>query len=433
MEALNSLGMGDESGDSVYEYFVEPNVHYIDGYIAKGTTEADIIEDIQVIFYRSHAHGSMSVDSMTLAEFAEEGGAYQIEFDFSKKGFTTLTVSLGSVTHTPADDYNGIGTQLYEGTVVSAEKYVYDETSASDFVYRTSRDINVLLFDRNASLSDIVASYLYYNVSYKHISEDRFVYADDLHGLPVSFEGVDTSREAGVLYGGKASFVHPVYGLYEAPILYRIYDENNEEASTTGMYYEFYSDCYTYTGEYEATVTQNVGELNAEGYLLHYGMFYNDSEPLDVVCEGLDITKPGIQQVKVYVEGYQQYAETVNIYVAEYTGVESLSLPYYATAEYAEGESNFKNGNLSSYYFNVNYRHDHEGTTHTQWSNPEVSSMTEMFAELEKYGVTYQISGFDTTLPENYTYINGTATIEFFYDGTSLCTWDMSYVVRAAA
>lgn len=433
MEALNSLGMGDESGDSVYEYFVEPNVHYIDGYIAKGTTEADIIEDIQVIFYRSHAHGSMSVDSMTLAEFAEEGGAYQIEFDFSKKGFTTLTVSLGSVTHTPADDYNGIGTQLYEGTVVSAEKYVYDETSASDFVYKTSRDINVLLFDRNASLSDIVASYLYYNVSYKHISEDRFVYADDLHGLPVSFEGVDTSREAGVLYGGKASFVHPVYGLYEAPILYRIYDENNKEASTTGMYYEFYSDCDTYTGEYEATVTQNVGELNAEGYLLHYGIYYNYSEPLDVVYEGLDITTPGIQQVRVYVEGYEQYAETVNIYVAEYTGVESLSLPYYATAEYAEGESNFKNGNLSSYYFNVKYRHDHEGTTHTQWSNPEVSSMTEMFAEFDKYGVTYQISGFDTTLPENITDINRVATVEFFYDGTLLYTGNIEYVVRAAA
>lgn len=433
MEALNSFGMGDEIGDSEYEYFVEPNVHYIDGYIAKGTTEADIIEDIQVIFYRSHAHGSMSVDSMTLAEFAEEGGAYQIEFDFSKKGFTTLTVSLGSVTHTPADDYNGIGTQLYEGTVVSAEKYVYDETSASDFVYKTSRDINVLLFDRNASLSDIVASYLYYDVGYKYISEDRFVYADDLHGLPVSFEGVDTSREAGVLYGGKASFVHPVYGLYEAPILYRIYDESNEEASTTGMYYWFDSDCYTYTGEYEATVTQNVGELNAEGYLLHYGMFYNDSEPLDVVYEGLDITAPGIQQVRVYVEGYEQYAETVNIYVAEYTGVESLSLPYYATAEYAEGESNFKNGNLSSYYFNVKYRHDHEGTTHTQWSNPEVSSMTEMFAEFDKYGVTYQISGFDTTLPENITDINRVATVEFFYDGTLLYTGNIEYVVRAAA
>ena len=435
MEALNSFGMVDESGDSVYEYFVRPDLHDI-GYIAKGTTEADIIEDIQVIFYMYHAHSGMDVDRMTLAEFAEEGGAYQIEFDFSKKGFTTLTVSLGSVTHTPADDYNGIGTQLYEGTMGSAEIYVYDETSASDFVYENTRRINVLLFDRNASLSDIVASDLYYDVGYKHISEDRFVEADDLDGLFVSFEGVDTSREAGVLYGGKASFVHPVYGLYEAPILYRIYDENNEKASTTGMYYRIYGDGVTYNGEYEATVTQNVGELNAEGYLLHYGMFYNDSEPLDVVYEGLDTTKPGIQQVRVYVEGYAQYAETVKIYVAEYTGVEGLDIYIYSydTTEYNEGESVFENGRLTGYYFlSIDYGYNYEGTTHTQGSSLHFSSMAEMFAELDKYGVTYHISGFDTSLPENSDYAYRTATIKFFYDGTLLYTWNMEYVVLAAA
>lgn len=433
MEALNSFGARNESEEPTYSVDV---YFYGNGLIAKGSTEADLLNNIAVRFYIHRNRTYYEVCIMTLAEFAEAGGTYQISYDFTEKGFTDITVTVNDITYTPEpeDDYYNVGTQTYTGTTISTYIYVYDETSASDFVYEYTRRINVLLFDRNASLSDIVASDLYYSVRYKHISEDRFVYADDLDGLLVSFEGVDTSREAGVLYGGKASFVHPVYGLYEAPILYRIYDENNEEASTTGMYYRFDSDCYTYTGEYEATVTQNVGELNAEGYLLHYGIYINDSKPLDVVYEGLNITTPGIQQVRVYVEGYEQYAETVNIYVAEYTGVESLSLPYYATAEYAEGESNFKNGNLSSYYFNVNYRHDHEGTTHTQWSNPEVSSMTEMFAELEKYGVTYQIiSGFDTTLPENYTYIYRTATVEFFYDGTSLCTWNMSYVVRAAS
>ncbi len=434
MEALNSFGARNEPEEPTYSV----DVYYYDSsrLIAKGSTEADLLDHIIVEFYeRRNSRSYYQVDIMTLAEFAEAGGTYQISYDFTEKGFTDITVTVNDITYTPEpeEDYYNVGTQTYTGSTMSTEIYVYDETSASDFVYENKGRINVLLFDRNASLSDIVASDFFYNVSYKHISEDRFVYADDLDGLPVSFEGVDTSREAGVLYGGKASFVHPVLGLYEAPILYRIYDENNKEASATGMYYWFDSDCYTYTGEYEATVTQNVGELNAKGYLLHYGIYRNYSEALDVVYEGLDISTPGIQQVRVYVEGYGQYDETVNIYVAEYTGVESLYLPYYATAEYAEGESNFKNGELDSCYLSVHYTHDHEGVTHNKGSYPDVSSMADIFTELEKYGVTYQISGFDTTLPEDSTYIYRTATVEFFYDGTLLYTWNMSYEVWAAA
>lgn len=435
MEALNSFGAWNELEEPTYSvdvYFYE-NV-----LIAKGSTEADLLNYIAVTFYARRNRTFYGVCSMTLAEFAEAGGTYQISYDFTEKGFTDITVTVNDITYTPEpeEDHYNVGTQTYTGTTMSTDIYVYDETSASDFVYENTRSINVLLFDRNASLSDIVASYLYYNVSYKHISEDRFVDADDLHGLLVSFEGVDTSREAGVLYGGKASFVHPVLGLYEAPILYRIYDENNEEASTTGMDYYFYGDisCSTYDlQEYEATVTQNVGELNAEGYLLHYGIYYNDSEPLDVVYEGLDISTPGIQQVRVYVEGYEQYAETVKIYVAEYTGVEGLEISSYYATEYNEDESVFVNGRLEYCQLSINYGHNHEGTTHTQWSYLSFSSMAEMFAELDKYDVTYQISGFDTTLPENDTYINRTATVEFFYDGTLLYTWNMRYVVLAAA
>ncbi len=384
-------------------------------FVQAGTSSADELFDIELSYYKENS-GYWSGIYLTVKEFKEAGGTVNAEFDFSSKGFKTVTVTLSDVDYTYTDysygyDNNGNWVKFeetytihFEGCTDSFEIYVYDDTSAADFEALNARDrysLSLLVFEKGASVS-ATFDILEQGVTYVHKETGKTVWVSDYYydaeNLQVRFEGVDTSLESGCIYLGKAILDHPAYGTAEMPIFYYIYDPQNPDASLTGMEY------YTSRGDYvydELMILKGC-DISVEGIYASKQCLYviSDETKLEVQIEGFTPDIPGTQQVRIYVKGYEQYAKTVNVVVIEpeeapYIGISKhngdLVFPVGATTfeeailePYTEGEEAYFTVTVSTsgYLDNGRYYYFHY--------EAEFKFSTEVIDYIEKFGFEYK-------------------------------------------
>ena len=301
-------------------------------YIPVGTSSADGLFVIELSYYKENSD-YWSTTYITVEEFKEAGGTVNAEFDFSSKGFKTVTVTLSDVDYTFTENsgyYDDNGwwvpteetyTIHFEGCTDSFEIYVYDDTSAADFEALNAHNwysLSLLVFEKGASAS-VTFDILEQDVIYVHKETGKTVevseYYYDAENLQVRLEGVDTSLESGCMYLGKAILDHPAYGTAEMPIFYYIYDPQNPDASLTGMEY------YTSGGYhlYDELMILKGCDISVEGIYASKQCLYviSDETKLEVQIKGFNPDIPGTQQVEIYVKGYEQYAKTVNVVVIE--------------------------------------------------------------------------------------------------------------------
>ena len=185
------------------------------------------------------------------------------------------------------------------------------------------------------------------------------------------------------------------------PIFYYIYDPQNPDASLTGIEY------ITNTGHLddELIILKGAEIEDLEIYARkEYAYAIYDEEELEVKYEGsFNSDTLGTQQIKLYVEGYKQYAITVNVIVIEPEKAPDIDISWYngdlvfqvgatelkdAILEpYTEGEEAYftvtvyssgylDNGRYGRYYY-CNYE-------------AEVESLTEAIEYIEKFGFEYK-------------------------------------------
>ena len=384
-------------------------------FVQAGTSSADELFDIELSYYKENS-GYWSGIYLTVKEFKEAGGTVNAEFDFSSKGFKTVTVTLSDVDYTFTEnsgyyDDNGWWVPMeetytihLEGCTDSFEIYVYDDTSAADFEALNARDrysLSLLVFEKGASVS-ATFDILEQGVTYVHKETGKTVWVSDYYydaeNLQVRFEGVDTSLESGCIYLGKAILDHPAYGTAEMPIFYYIYDPQNPDASLTGMEY------YTSGGYhlYDELMILKGCDISVEGIYASKQCLYviSDETKLEVQIKGFNPDIPGTQQVEIYVKGYEQYAKTVNVVVIEpeeapYIGISKhngdLVFPVGATTfeeailePYTEGEEAYFTVTVSTsgYLDNGRYYYFHY--------EAEFKFSTEVIDYIEKFGFEYK-------------------------------------------
>lgn len=406
-------------------------------YIPVGTSSADGLFVIELSYYKENS-GYWSGSYLTVEEFKEAGGTVNAEFDFSSKGFKTVTVTLSDVDYTYTDYSYDEETYTihFEGCTDSFEIYVYDDTSAADF--EAVRDYNymyAMVMEKNSSMENITASDMYFSTSYRHKETRNEIWARSggFHGdWNISFEGIDTSRESGCLYLGKVILEHTVFGKAERPLFYCIYDPANSEESLTNIeYYSSVDNSYPMSSSGASIVALKGAEFEDLGIYARkkYAYLVNGGEELEVKYEGsFNSGTLGTQPIKLYVEGYKQYAITVNVIVIEPekapdltiydncdlvfpVGAESLEQ---ATLEpYTEGEEAYlsiriyytgywDNGSYQSYY-----RCDY---------NADFKTLAAAIEYIEKFGFEYkeEIAGLDTATPTGYDYRR--LTVKFGYN-----------------
>ena len=313
-------------------------------YIPVGTSSADGLFVIELSYYEENS-GYWSGRYLTVEEFKEAGGTVNAEFDFSSKGFKTVTVTLSDVDYTYTDysygnDDNGNPVQFeetytihFEGCTDSFEIYVYDDTSAADFeAVRDGYNLYAMVMERNSSTENLTAYDMYFSTTYRHKETRNEIWArsDGFYGdWNISFEGVDTSRESG-LYLGKVILEHTVFGKAERPLFYYIYDPANSEESLTNIeYYSSVDNSYPMSSSGESIVVLKGAEFEDLGIYARkkYAYLVNGEEELEVKYEGsFNSDTLGTQPIKLYVEGYKQYAITVNVIVIEPETVPDLTI-----------------------------------------------------------------------------------------------------------
>lgn len=407
-------------------------------FVQAGTSSADGLFVIELSYYEENS-GYWSGRYLTVEEFKETGGTVNAEFDFSSKGFKTVTVTLSDVDYTYTDysygyDDDGNWVQFeetytihFEGCTDSFEIYVYDDTSAADFEALNAHNwysLSILVFEKGASVS-VTFDILEQGVTYVHKETGKTVWVSeyyyDAENLQVRFEGVDTSLESGCIYLGKAILDHPAYGTAEMPIFYYIYDPQNPDASLTGMEY------YTSRGDYvydELMILKGC-DISDEGIYASKQCLYviSDETKQEVQIKGFNPDIPGTQQVEIYVEGYKQYAITVNVIVIEpetapYIGISKhngdLVFPVGATTfeeailePYTEDEEAYFTVTVSTsgYLDNGRYYYFHY--------EAEFKTSTEAIEYIEKFGFEYK--GIEDLFTEHQG-PQGNLTLKFEYN-----------------
>lgn len=397
-------------------------------FVQAGTSSADELFDIELSYYKENSD-YWSVSYLTVEEFKEAGGTVNAEFDFSSKGFKTVTVTLSDVDYTYTDySYDEETYTIHlEGCTDSFEIYVYDDTSAADFEALNAHNwysLSLLVFEKGASAS-ATFDILEQGVTYVHKETGKTVWVSDYYydaeNLQVRFEGVDTSLESGCMYLGKAILDHPAYGTAEMPIFYYIYDPQNPDASLTGMEY------YTSGGDYvydELMILKGC-DISDEGIYASKQCLYviSDETKLEVQIEGFTPDIPGTQQVEIYVKGYEQYAITVNVIVIEpetapYIGISKhngdLVFPVGATTfeeailePYTEDEEAYFTVTVSTsgYLDNGRYYYFHY--------EAEFKTSTEAIEYIEKFGFEYK--GIEDLFTEHQG-PQGNLTLKFEYN-----------------
>ena len=415
-------------------------------YIPVGTSSADELFVIELSYYKESS-GYWSTSHLTVEEFKEAGGTVNAEFDFSSKGFKTVTVTLSDVDYTFTENsgyYDDNGwwvpteetyTIHFEGCTDSFEIYVYDDTSAADF--EAVRDYNymyAMVMEKNSSMENITASDMYFSTSYRHKETRNEIWARSggFHGdWNISFEGIDTSRESGCLYLGKVILEHTVFGKAERPLFYYIYDSADSEKSLTNIEYYSYNS-YPMSSSGASIVALKGAEFEDLGIYARkkYAYLVNGGEELEVKYEGsFNSGTLGTQPIKLYVEDYEQYAITVNVIVIEPekapdisiylnngylvfpVGAESLEQ---ATLEpYTEGEEAYLSVRIyGSWYWEDN---DTYGRYYYYDYNADFKTLAAAIEYIEKFGFEYKdkdIEGLDTTTPIYYGYM----TLKFEYN-----------------
>lgn len=425
-------------------------------YIPVGTSSADELFVIELSYYKESS-GYWSTSHLTVEEFKEAGGTVNAEFDFSSKGFKTVTVTLSDVDYTYTDysygyDDNGNPVQFeetytihFEGCTDSFEIYVYDDTSAADF--EAVRDYNymyAMVMEKNSSMENITASDMYFSTSYRHKETRNEIWARSggFHGdWNISFEGIDTSRESGCLYLGKVILEHTVFGKAERPLFYYIYDPADSEESLTNIeYYSSVDNSYPMSSSGASIVALKGAEFEDLGIYARkkYAYLVNGGEELEVKYEGsFNSDTLGTQQIKLYVEGYKQYAKTVNVVVIEpeeapYIGISKhngdLVFPVGATTfeeailePYTEDEEAYFTVTVSTsgYLDNGRYYYFHY--------EAEVESSTEAIDYIEKFGFEYK--GIKDLFTEHQG-PQGNLTLKFEYNQQETSIDYLSYYVK---
>ena len=403
-------------------------------YIPVGTSSAEGLFVIELSYYKENS-GYWSGSYLTVEEFKEAGGTVNAEFDFSSKGFKTVTVTLSDVDYTYTDYSYDEETYTihFEGCTDSFEIYVYDDTSAADF--EAVRDYNymyAMVMEKNSSMENITASDMYFSTSYRHKETRNEIWARSggFHGdWNISFEGIDTSRESGCLYLGKVILEHTVFGKAERPLFYYIYDSADSEKSLTNIeYYSSVDNSYPMSSSGETIVALKGAEFEDLGIYARkkYAYLVNGGEELEVKYEGsFNSGTLGTQPIKLYVEGYKQYAITVNVVVVEPETAPNIGISRYnGDLVFPVGATTLEEAILEPYeeaYFTVTVStsgyldNGRYGRYYYCNYEAEVKSLTEAIEYIEKFGFEYKdkdIEGLDTTTPIYYGYM----TLKFEYN-----------------
>ena len=412
-------------------------------YIPVGTSSADELFVIELSYYKENS-GYWSTSHLTVEEFKEAGGTVNAEFDFSSKGFKTVTVTLSDVDYTFTEysggyyDDNGDWVQFeetytihFEGCTDSFEIYVYDDTSAADFeAVRDGYNLYAMVMEKNSSMENITASDMYFSTSYRHKETRNEIWArsDGFYGdWNISFEGIDTSRESGCLYLGKVILEHTVFGKAERPLFYCIYDPANSEESLTNIeYYSSVDNSYPMSSSGASIVALKGAEFEDLGIYARkkYAYLVNGGEELEVKYEGsFNSGTLGTQPIKLYVEGYKQYAITVNVIVIEPETAPNIGISRYnGDLVFPVGATTLEEAILEPYeeaYFTVTVStsgyldNGRYGRYYYCNYEAEVKSLTEAIEYIEKFGFEYKgIEGLSTPYQGYYSML----TLKFEYN-----------------
>lgn len=426
-------------------------------YIPVGTSSADGLFDIRLSYNKENSGYWGSY--ITVEEFKEAGGTVNAEFDFSSKGFKMVTVTLSDVNYTYTEygyDNNGnwgpteeTYTIHFEGCTDSFEIYVYDDTSAADFeAVRDGYNLYAMVMERNSSTENLTAYDMYFSTTYRHKETRKEIWArtDGFYGdWNISFEGVDTSRESG-LYLGKVISEHSVFGTAERPLFYYIYDPADSEESLTNIeYYSSVNNSYPMSSSGESIVALKGAEFEDLGIYARkkYAYLVNGEEELEVKYEGsFNSDTLGTQQIKLYVEGYEKYAITVNVIVIEPETVPDLTIyqncdivfPVGATLEeaivepYTEGEEAYLSVRIyyTGYWDNGSYQSSYRCDY-----NADFKTLTGAIEYIEKFGFEYKGTAeeLDTATPTPY-YEFRCLTLKFEYNQQETSIDYLSYYVK---
>ena len=403
-------------------------------YIPVGTSSADGLFVIELSYYKENS-GYWSGSYLTVEEFKEAGGTVNAEFDFSSKGFKTVTVTLSDVDYTfteYSDTYEDNGWGPTEETyTIHFEGCTDSDTSAADF--EAVRDYNymyAMVMEKNSSMENITASDMYFSTSYRHKETRNEIWArsDGFYGdWNISFEGIDTSRESGCLYLGKVILEHTVFGKAERPLFYCIYDPANSEESLTNIeYYSSVDNSYPMSSSGASIVALKGAEFEDLGIYARkkYAYLVNGGEELEVKYEGsFNSGTLGTQPIKLYVEGYKQYAITVNVVVVEPETAPNIGISRYnGDLVFPVGATTLKEASLvpdtedEEAYFTVTvstWVYLDNGRDYYVHHEAEVESLTEAIEYIEKFGFEYRdIEGLFTRDQGDW----GFLTLKFEYN-----------------
>ena len=431
-DRVNAAVDGTSFGENEVDYTYVVSVSFNDNIVEKGTPK----EEIPVTVFMMHMYGnggSSEVGYSSLAEFAAAGGEYELTADFSQKGFTEVTLTVKDFI------YNG---NTYHGVTETTTVYVYDETSKNDFrQYRNSSKLVGFVIPRGADVTSGVPLYQLNDLPWRfvHVETGTELFASRkyIDFSTGEFVGVDTSLPVG-LYAAKFRYAHNVFGEVEIPIVYYICDPQSESQTVTGVdtYYINEEALYSYS-----TIKLPKGLVYNFYAELNYS-YVVKSEKTEVICEGFDPEAEGVQSVKLYPEGYPEFAETFSIELVEIGSVSGVNC-IFGTNMALQVPVNGGADDIYMYEFDTDPDYalskpfrsivyfpvaDRNGNEYNESYTVAASSFGEYVDIMGSLGITVSVSGLDSSVAGTY----GTLTVKYSFNGTEVIEYNYSYDVTDA-
>lgn len=431
-DRVNAAVDGTSFGENGVDYTYVVSVSFNDNIVEKDVSE----QEIPVTVFMMHMYGnggSSDIGYSSLAEFAAAGGEYELTADFSQKGFTEVTLTVKDFI------YNG---NTYHGVTETTTVYVYDETSKDDFrQYRNSSKLVGFVIPRGADVTSGVPLYQLNDLPWRfvHVETGTELFASRkyIDFSTGEFVGVDTYLPEG-LYAAKFRYAHNVFGEVEIPIVYYICDPQSESQTVTGVdtYYINEEALYSYS-----TIKLPKGLVYNFYAELNYS-YVVKSEKTEVICEGFDPEAEGVQSVKLYPEGYPEFAETFSIELVEIESVSGVNC-IFGTNTALQVPVNGGADDIYMYEFDTDPDYalskpfrsmvyfpvaDRNGNEYNESYTVAASSFGEYVDIMGSLGITVSVSGLDSSVAGT----QGTLTVKHSFNGTEVIEYDYSYYVTDA-
>ncbi len=347
-DALDALFVDQSAtGNSLYSYQSAPA--FVPVNFTREQLCTAILQVANIYFYDASLDSKMEITDLT---------NYQLNYTSEGEGYFVLTLTV-------------------EGMSTNITCYAYDSSTPGNFTLFGSLERGmgfVLLKDTEVpDLADFMDAY-YLPTTFLHNATGTLVDAEDVVDLSTFYvEGIDTSLPAGV-YGAIGHYNSEIFGDVTFPVLYNIYDAQDEVANIRDVHY------------YNLPKVLPVGEEITGSATVYFGYAYSTRISFDSSnVTGLDNTQVGEQIITITIPGLEEFAYTTTLRVV--TEAEARTITYaYVSAN--SPKLTLSEDFLYSEAINISVQVD---MLYSPYSFSCSGTPDEVSKELQEYGLRLQV------------------------------------------